>query len=106
MASDIYSVLGISVSEKKASSQIAINHVGLLNHCEAKKKYTNSLNELLKYIKSKKTSKEITKYGFVVDYKLSKKVQVLVNFLTQLDANKPLDIMKDREANIKVDISL
>lgn len=106
MASDIYSALGISIQEKKTSSKIVIKQVGLLNHCRSKKDYTNAFNRLLKYIKSKKRSKEITQYGLGVDYQLSKKVQVMVDFLTELDLNKPSNMMGDREANIKLEISL
>ena len=106
MASDIYSALGISIQEKKTSSKIVIKQERLLNYCTSKKDYTNALNRLLKYIKSKKRSKEITQYGLGVDYQLSKKVQVTVDFLTQLDLNKPSKMMADREANIKLAISL
>jgi len=106
MASDIYSALGISIQEKKTSSKIVIKQAELLNHCKSKKSYTNSLNKLLKYIKSKKRLKETTQYGLGIDYQLSKKVQVMVDFLTELDLNKPSNMMGDREANIKLEISL
>ena len=106
IAGDIYSELGISVQKKTDSSPIPKEKTKGIKPCKLKKIYKTSLSTLAKHLKSQKVSEDKTHYGVGMDYKISKKVQLSIDILAELDIKKPSKIIKDNQANIRLAISL
>lgn len=103
---DIYRELGISISKKQPNLKLTTKKREICKECKMKKIYKTTLSKLAKHIKSQKVSKDKTHYGLGVDYKVSKKVQLSIDILAELNVNKPSNMMKDNQANIKLAISL
>lgn len=106
VAGDIYSELGISVQKKKVSLGSVPKKVDTFEECKLKKIYKKRLSRLLKHLKSQKITEEMTHYGVEIDYKISKQIQVTIDILADLDMKKPSRMIKDKQANIRLAISL
>ncbi|MCK5855764.1 MAG: hypothetical protein KAG56_11130 [Sulfurovaceae bacterium] len=106
VADTIYDELGISVPKKTLSIKVVKEKIEEIKPCKLKKKYKTSLSTLAKHLTSQKVSKDKTHYGVEVAYKVSKKMQLSIDILAELDIKKPSKMMKDNQANIRLAISL
>ena len=106
VADDIYSQLGISTKQKKTSLVNNLKRVDTIERCKLKKIYKKRLSMLLKHLKYQKVSENMTQYGLELEYEISKKIQLTIDVLADLDVKKPSRMIKDNQANIRLAISL
>jgi len=106
VADDIYNRLGISSTKNKISSTHDIKKIDKIKKCKLKKIYKDGISTLLKHLKSEKVSENKRHYGVGVDYKVSKKVQLSIDILAELDMKKPSRMIKEKQANIRLAIFL
>jgi len=102
-----YRILGITTSKSKkiVKPNIYQNRIKI-KKLISKNSTTNPIFTLLKHTKVKKTSKDRTLYGIGLDYKVSKKVQLSLDILAEVDMHKRSKIIQEKTANIKVALSL
>ncbi len=106
IAGDIYRELGISAQKRTKILPISKVETKEIKPCKLKKIYKSSLATLAKHLKSQKISEEKTRYGVGIDYKISKKIQLSIDILAELNIKKPSKMIKDNQTNIKLAISL
>lgn len=106
VADDIYNRLGISSTKNKISSTHDIKKIDKIEKCKLKKIYKDGVSTFLKHLKSEKVSENKRHYGVGVDYKVSKKVQLSIDILAELDMKKPSRMIKEKQANIRLAIFL
>ena len=108
VAENIYSQLGISIQKEGKPLQLKVNcnRVNIPEKCKLKKVYKKNISKVFKYLKSQKLSEEVTHYGVGIDYKLSKEIAVTIDILADLDIIKASKIIKNKQANIRLAISL
>lgn len=108
VAENIYSQLGISIHTEGKPLAVKVNckKVTMPKKCKLKKVYKKHISQAFKYLKSQKLSEEVTHYGVGIDYKLSNEVAVSIDILADLDILRASKIIKNKQANIRLAISL
>ena len=108
-ANDSYSILGINVNKKSDKSEKKVKKVSStisIHSVKITKKIDSSYSKILEHVEIQKISKETTLYGMGVDYKVFPKIELSLNLLTEVDVKRPSKMIKNRVANIKMELSI
>jgi hypothetical protein len=110
VANGYYRALGITATQKVKKivpHPSTLKRRGVeLRAMDKENKGSSLTQELLKYTKMQKISKDTTLYGVEVDYKVSKKVKVSLDILAKLNIKKPSRLIEEEQANLKIALSI
>jgi hypothetical protein len=102
--------LGINANKSKNTTKIKVekkrNIIKITKHALSKKSTKNPISKILKHTKIKKLSEDTTLYGVGAEYKISKKVQLSLDILAEVDIKNSSLSVQEKTAQVKFALSI